>query len=429
MTDESTEQRPADEDVAAAPAEYVDEYIEVVDNKRRVVLLSIALLILLLALGALTWFLWGTLNPAGAPRGEVTQGMVWVRSIYGWGNKIEERLVAPIAVAVAPDGSYWTVSNHTTLVGFDQDGRLSGSVSLPQGEGPGEIQSIEGIAFDAAGNLYVADYGNAKVLKVLPDGTVDGEILVSFAQRVATSPDQLAVGSVPGVATFNLSDGELLAQWGGRGEGIEEFDSVRGLGYGEDGTIFTSDSLNRRVKAYSPEGRVLWSFPDTETVEAARTLDELNTDEERAKVSSTIPFELPQGLTVDAAGRIVLVDAFKARVSALDPRDGEVIGTYGRDGSLDGQFVYPTDIAYDASTDQYVIADTGNNRLQVVRIEGSGGSPLATIGRLKGKPVWVCCFPLALLLILVAMAILRSRRRKQEQEQAGSVATAESSAP
>jgi DNA-binding beta-propeller fold protein YncE len=351
--------------------------------------------------------------------------MVWVRSIYGWGPKVEERLRSPIAVAISPDGRYWTVSNHQTIVGFDQNGRLAGSYDLPLGEGEGQVLSIEGIAFDSEGNLYVADYGNAKVLKVRPDGMVDGEVGVTFVQRVATSDDRLGVAAVRGVALFGLQDGELISQWGGRGRGYEEFDSVRGLDFGEDGTIFTSDSLNRRVKAYSPEGRVLWSFPDTETVEAARKLDELSTDEERARVADTIPFELPQGLTVDAAGRIALVDAFKARISVLDPRNGEVISTYGRDGTLDGQFVYPSDIAYDAARDQYLIADTGNHRLQVVRLEGSGGSPLALVGRLKGQPVWVCCFPLALLLILLLMAFLRSRRRRETSEQSETVAPPE----
>jgi DNA-binding beta-propeller fold protein YncE len=296
-------------------------------------------------------------------------------------------------------------------------------VNLPQGEGDGEIQSIEGIAFDADGNLFVADYGNAKVLKVLPTGKVDGEVLVSFVQKVAVNDDRLVVGSVRGVAVFGLANGELIAQWGGRGKQLEEFDSVRGVAFGEDGSIFASDSLNRRVKAYSPEGRILWSFPDTETVETARKLDELTT-EDRATISAEIPFELPQGLTVDAAGRIVLVDAFKSRISTLDPRDGEVLGTYGRDGSNDGNFVYPTDIAYDSARDQFVVADTGNNRLQVLRIEGSGGGPLRVAGRLKGQPVWVCCFPLTLLLVLVTMAALKSRRQKTEREHEEAARTA-----
>jgi sugar lactone lactonase YvrE len=169
------------------------------------------------------------------------------------------------------------------------------------------------------------------------------------------------------------------------------------------------------VKAYSPEGRIVWSFPDTETVEAARGLDQLGSNEERRELAEELPFELPQGMTVDDAGRIVLVDAFRPRISALDPANGEVLGVYGRDGALDGQFKYPTAIAYDSARDQYVVADTGNHRLQIVRIEGSGGSVAAVARRLEGQPLWVCCFPLALLLILVAMAVARSRREAAER--------------
>ncbi|MDZ4180278.1 MAG: NHL repeat-containing protein [Coriobacteriia bacterium] len=412
MTEDTRPESTINEAGDAGP-EYIEEYVEVVDNRRRAIALIIALLILLLALGAVTWFLSGSLRPAGAPRGEITEGMVWVASIYGWGSGIEERLQSPSAVAVAPDGSYWTISNNDTLVGFDpRDGRLVGSINLPRGEGDGEIRMLEDVAIDAEGNFFVADYGNAKVLKVLPDGTVDGEVGVSFVQRVAVTSDRLVTGSVPGVAVFGLQDGEFITQWGGRGKGFEEFDGVRGIAIGEDGTIFTTDTFNRRVKAYSPEGRIIWSFPDTETVEAARVLDQLGMNEERREVAEEIPFELPQGMTIDAAGRVVLVDAFKPRISALDPRSGEVLGVWGRDGGLDGQFKYPTAIAYDPVRDQYVVADTGNHRLQVVRIEGSGGSPAAIVARLQGQPVWVCCFPLALLLILIAMAVTRSRRER-----------------
>ncbi len=395
--------------------EYVEEYVEVVDNRRRVVVLMIALLLLLLTLGAITWFLWDTVRPAGAPRGEVTEGMVWVRSIYGWGNELDERLQAPEAVAVAPDGTYWTISGNNTLVGFDQDGRLSGMIRLPRGEGPGEFRMLEDLAFDPEGNLYVVDYGNAKVLKVLPDGTVDGEVFVSFVQRVAVADGRLAVGATGGIAVFGLAEGELLAQWGGRGRDLEAFDGVRGLAFGEDATIFASDAFNRRVKAYTPEGQLLWSFPDEETVEAARALDEIGLGEERLEVAREVPFELPTGLTVDAAGRVVLVDAFKSQITVLDPRDGEVLGTYGRNGVLDGEFTYPTSITYDHARDQYVIADTANHRLQVVRIAGSGGGPAAVIARLQGRPLWVCCFPLGLLLALIALAVARSRRQRQDR--------------
>ncbi len=413
---EDTRREPTIGDAGDDAPEYIDEYVEVVDNRRRVILLIVALLILLLALGAVTWFLWDSLRPAGAPRGEVTEGMVWVASIYGWGSSMEERLQSPSAVAVAPDGSYWTISNNDTLVGFDpQDGRLAGFIALPRGEGDGEIRMLEDVAIDAEGNFFVADYGNAKVLKVLPDGTVDGEVGVSFVQRVAVTSDRLVTGSVPGVAVFSLQDGEFIAQWGGRGKDLEQFDGVRGIGVGEDGTIFATDTFNRRVKAYSPEGRIIWSFPDTETVEAARVLDQLGMADERREIAEEIPFELPQGLTIDAAGRLVLVDAFKPRISALDPRSGEVLGVWGRDGALDGQFKYPTAIAYDPVRDQYVVADTGNHRLQVVRIEGSGGGPAAIVGRLQGRPLWVCCFPLALLLVLVVLSVVRSRRRREHE--------------
>jgi DNA-binding beta-propeller fold protein YncE len=393
--------------------EYVETYVEVVDNRRRVAVLTLVLLILLLMLGALSWYLYGATRPAGTPTaGSLSKGMTWVRSIYGWGPQEAERLVAPTDVAIAPDGSYWTVSKHQMLVGFDQNGRLAGSIQLPRGDKPGQIESIEGLEIDDDGNMYVVDYGNAKVLKIDLKGKVDGEVLVSYPQAAAVNDKYLAIASVPGVAMFSRATGDLAGKWGGKGSDLEQFDNARGIAFGRDGTVFVSDAHNKRVKAYTAQGRILWSVPDTATVTAARAMDML-TPEKRKALGQKMPFELPAGITVDSAGRVVLVDAFKFRIVALDARTGKVLGTWGRDGSDEGMFAYPTGIAYDAKRDYYVVADTANNRLQVLTIEGSGGSPASMARRLLSKPVWICALPLVFLLGLVLLALLQRRRRRR----------------
>lgn len=147
MTDERIVDSGSDE-------EYVETYVEVVDNRKRVFLLAAILVALLLLLAVIVPLLYSAVRPPGAPTAaDTSEGLEWIRSIYGWGDTEAELLRAPVGVAVAPDGTYWTVSNHRIMVGFDQQGRLARTIRLPEGEEYGQILSIEGISFDEDGNM------------------------------------------------------------------------------------------------------------------------------------------------------------------------------------------------------------------------------------------------------------------------------------
>ncbi len=64
-----------------------------------------------------------------------------------------------------------------------------GPDGTPQpGNGPGEFNAPWGLACDAAGNLYVADHGNARVQKLSPRGAPDAAFAEIIAQQ--TTPPQ-----------------------------------------------------------------------------------------------------------------------------------------------------------------------------------------------------------------------------------------------
>lgn len=405
--------------------EYEEVIEEVVDDRKRTIALAVALVILLLLLAVLLPFLYRALTPPGAPTGDrLSEGLGWVRSIYGWGQTTDELLRGPSDVAVAPDGTYWTVSGNTLIVGFDANGNPVGMHAPPWGDGPGEVMMMSGLVVDEDGVFYVVDYGSAKILRFDPGWEFVGEVYVDYPASVAVHDGMLAVTSRAGVGILDAATGDVISQWGSRGKDVDQFDGARGIAFGADGTVFVADAHNKRVKAYTTDGDLVWSFPDESVFEEAgeAVLGEA-TPQEMGEVRDRLPLQLPTGVTVDAAGRVLVTDAFNFEIVALDPADGTEIGRWGRDGSRDGEFGYPSDIAYDARTDYFVVADMANQRLQVLTIEGSGGTPLAVLARLAYTPLWICCLPLLFLVIVAVMMALRARRRRTEGMDEEPVAT------
>ncbi len=88
--------------------------------------------------------------------------------------------------------------------------------SLPAFEFP------TGIAADADGNIYVADSGNHRIVKL----NSEGEILLTFGQK---------------------------------GSGIKEFQYPHDIAIDNNNSIFVSDLNNNRIQAFSPEGNFLFS--------------------------------------------------------------------------------------------------------------------------------------------------------------------------
>jgi DNA-binding beta-propeller fold protein YncE len=84
----------------------------------------------------------------------------------------------------------------------------------------------------------------------------------------------------------------------------------------------------------------------------------------------------PTGVTVDpASGRIYVADTYAHDIKVFD-RDGALLATLGRRGEGDGEFNYPTHLAF-ADGELYV-TDTMNNRVQV--LDAASGQMLRALG-------------------------------------------------
>jgi len=107
---------------------------------------------------------------------------------YGSGDGVpatQSRLNRPRSVAVASDGTlYIADQNNHRVRRVGTDGIIStiagtGTAGFSGDGGPATSAALNGpysVAVDAAGNVYIADYGNARIRKVSPDG-----IIVTYA--------------------------------------------------------------------------------------------------------------------------------------------------------------------------------------------------------------------------------------------------------
>lgn len=381
-------------------------------NDRLRTVLAVVLVLLVLLLIGLSVFVARVLAPAGKPTAqEVPEGLQWILSIYGYGPTDFEHIIAPNDTAIAPDGTIWVLDGQRgRVLAFGPDGDYTGRLidTGPPAEGAGKLYAPSGLDVDEDGNVFVADYGRNAVLLFRPDGALVREWEVPLPLDVDVTGDRIAVSTRSGVALFTR-DAELIGLVGTWGAGPEQFDMPRGVAQDELGNLFVADTHNRRVKAYSPDGELEWVFP-----ESHRDASAISTQSAPGE-----PFQTPSGMTIDGSGRLVLVDPFNLQIIVLDPaRKGAEVGRYGEHGTKDGLFFYPTGISYDSARDWFAIADTSNDRAQVVRIVGSGGGLPGAARRAFVGPLRLCAIPLILLLLAVVLLVMRRRSRDGLEDQA-----------
>jgi class 3 adenylate cyclase len=106
----------------------------------------------------------------------------------------EASFFAPLGLAFSPDGSLFIAdTNNNRVRRIDHGGNVvtvagTGDAGLSGDGGPATRAALDlpsGLAFDRAGNLYIADTGNDRVRKVTPDGTITTAAGGGDADRLA----------------------------------------------------------------------------------------------------------------------------------------------------------------------------------------------------------------------------------------------------
>lgn len=130
----------------------------------------------------------------------------------------------------------------------------------------------------------------------------------------------------------------VVTTFGRMGLAPSEFSYPRAITVDPDGRVLVVDKAGR-IQRFDTDGHYLdeWVMPETRDGK-------------------------PVGLAVHPDGRIFVADTHYHRVSIFDP-NGVAIGSFGREGSGDGEFLLPTDVAFDKMGFIYVSEYQGNDRI------------------------------------------------------------------
>lgn len=254
------------------------------------------------------------------------------------------------------------VGNHR-IVKFDSTGQVVTRWGS-SGRGPGQFRFVEtagggwpgAIAIAPDGTVYVADE-SGRVQHFDANGTFLREWGggVGAPGRIA-GPGGMAIDSTGRIYIADAlmdqvkafdRDGTLVAAWGQKGKGPGEFDRPLAVAIAPDGSIYVGDAFNDRVQHFDSAGRYLNEFGGFGYGPGQ--------------------FRVVGGIAVDTEGTIYVADNRGGhRIEKFD-QTGQYLGEWGGQGTGDGQFYLVGEIALDGRGHIYV-ADQFNNRIQKFRL-------------------------------------------------------------
>lgn len=203
----------------------------------------------------------------------------------------------PYGLACDPQGNIYVANRFGhTIRKIDLSGNVTtfaGSGIPGASDGNGTAATFNepwGIACDSSGNLYIADTKNYKIRKISPQG---------------------AVTTIAGIGTFGVTNGiAALAQFG----------FPAGIAVTPDGTIvYVSDRMTNTIRKI--ENGTVTTFAGSVYTPGSNDGQGLS-----AK------FDHPNGLTLDAAGNILVADEFNNKIRKITP--GGFVTTLAGSGSF-----------------------------------------------------------------------------------------------
>jgi uncharacterized protein (TIGR03437 family) len=283
---------------------------------------------------------------------------------------------------VASAGVISTVAGNGTI-GFSGDGGPATSAALFP-----PLNTYQGIAADAAGNLYIADSQNNRVRKVNTAGIIS--TIAGTGLGIASGdggPATSAGLSVPlGVAVDALGNLYIAETLSARVRKvnpagiISTFAGSGGLGFSGDGGPATSATFNAPTAvAVDAAGNVYIADSTAARVRKVNAAGVIATVAGNGTHGSsgdggpaTSASLDPLGMAVDSAGNIFIADA-NNRIRKVNTAG--IISTISGDGrsgfagdggpAVNAEFASPADVALSASGDLY-IADSGNSRVRKI---------------------------------------------------------------
>jgi DNA-binding beta-propeller fold protein YncE len=287
-----------------------------------------------------------------------------------------------------------------------------------EGSGPGQMaDGGRQIDVDGSGNVLVADYGNYRVLKFSPGGTLIGSYPDPAAPPPAGGMAQVrdvavdrSTGEVWVADSWNnrfqkfAADGSFLGKWGQRNSHPPYgMNYPRGIARDPStGNIWVADTREHVIRVYDADVNYLFTVGSVDSsstgnfrwpmdMEFAGTkvwVADYNSGRVKRLNAANGAEELSfsrtnNGLTVDpVSGNVFVVSWSNDRVYRYSS-SGLLLGFFGSSGSGDGQFQNPWDI--DLVGGQLYVTDAQLNRVQVFTTSGSFVGKWGTAGVKPGQ--------------------------------------------
>ena len=303
-----------------------------------------------------------SVDPYEGKRAEIDALKIWGSNGAGDGQ-----FVAPRSLAVGPDGLIYVADsgNHRIQV-FDQEGKFLLKWG-GEGSGPGQFNEPWGIAVSPEGEVFVADTWNHRIQVFRPTGQFLREFGtfanvqqgdVQFEPGKFWGPRGLAfdpAGNLYVADTGNkriqklTPGGQFLQTWGGGGIIPGSFEEPTGVDVNAQGNIYVADTWNRRIQKFDANFTPLAQW------------------EVKGWESEGI-FNKPS-VAVDKLGNVYISDPEGYRIIVYTP-EGEIKGTWGQYGQDPASFALPLGLDFDA--EGYVlVADADNNRIMKFEVPQS----------------------------------------------------------
>ena len=258
----------------------------------------------------------------------------------------------PSGVAVDSAGNmYIADTNNHRIVKMNSSGTVVAAWGS-KGSGQGQFKYPQGVAVAPTGEVFVCDTANNRIQVLDSSGTYlrqwgsrgSGDSQFDWPLSIAVDGTNVYVADTGQYRSGDgyghvvkkfLYDGTFVAKWGGHGSANGLFDCPSGIAVGTN-YVYVVDTWNQRVQYFNKAGTYLGQFTHSS-------------------------LRWPTRCCVDSSGYVYVTNTNGDNYLKFSAT-GTLQGTYGGFGQKDNKLYFPHGIACDSAGMVYV-ADTFNNRI------------------------------------------------------------------
>ena len=256
----------------------------------------------------------------------------------------------------------------TTFAGNGTAGYLDGAIA------GAEFNTPVGLAVDASGNIYISDTFNNRIRKITTDGTVTtiaGDGTAGYVDGPAASaefyaPEGLAVDAQGDIFVADYGNNVIreitaagtVSTYAGNGNAafvdgaaskVAAFNGPAGVALDKNGNLFVADRNNNMIRKISAAGGVSLYAGVLRSGYTNITID--------SAIGSWGAFHHPNGIAVDATGNVYVADLDNNAIRQITPAG--VLSTIAGGPGQTALVGYPSALCVDATGNIFISDEVG----------------------------------------------------------------------